>query len=170
MTPPSRSEPLVRRAGRALVVDQGGRVLMIRGEDPADPARGGFWFPPGGGLEGDETVEHAIRRELREEIGLDVDRIGPLTMERESLFSMGGVWYRQFDSIHLVEAPGGFVPPTAQAADGSELVRVTDIRWFTPDELERMEEPVYPQRLVALLAHLVLHGPPDPPWSEISEQ
>ncbi|NIR35082.1 MAG: NUDIX domain-containing protein, partial [Actinobacteria bacterium] len=48
-------EARARRAGRALVVDGADRVLLIRGEDPADPSRGGFWFPPGGGVEADET-------------------------------------------------------------------------------------------------------------------
>ena len=45
-----------RRAGRAIVRSADGRVLMIRGEDPGDLARGGFWFTPGGGLDDGESI------------------------------------------------------------------------------------------------------------------
>ncbi len=161
-------EARARRAGRALVVDGADRVLLIRGEDPADPSRGGFWFPPGGGVEADETVEDATRRELREELGLEIGDLGPVVMERESLFRMDEVWYRQYDSIRLVEAPPGFEPPSPESTDELELATVTEIRWFTTAELRRLGEPVYPRRLVALLDHLRRHGPPDPPWQEVA--
>jgi 8-oxo-dGTP pyrophosphatase MutT (NUDIX family) len=161
--------PPPRRAGRALVVDDRFRVLMIRGEDPADRARGGFWFTPGGGAEGDETSEDATRRELLEELGLEVGELGPVVMERESLFSIEEVWYRQHDTIRLVEAPPGFDPAAGREGrdrDELELTRITEMRWLTTDELRELVEPVYPQQLVALVDHLRRHGPPDPPWQE----
>jgi ADP-ribose pyrophosphatase YjhB (NUDIX family) len=32
---------------------------------------GGWWTIPGGHIEGDETLEEAVRREVREETGVD---------------------------------------------------------------------------------------------------
>ena len=43
-----------------------------------------YWVLPGGRLEGHETLEAALRRELKEELGLDA-RVGPLAIVCESL-------------------------------------------------------------------------------------
>lgn len=51
----------------AAVVREDGRVLAIQRRDNA------HWEPPGGVLELDETIEDGLRREVREETGLEVD-------------------------------------------------------------------------------------------------
>jgi 8-oxo-dGTP diphosphatase len=54
----------------AVIVDDAGRVLL--GRRAFDPAAG-RWDLPGGFLEEDEDPITALRREVREETGLDVD-------------------------------------------------------------------------------------------------
>lgn len=39
------------------------------------PARGGFWQPVTGGVEGDENLAHAASREAREETGFAAERL-----------------------------------------------------------------------------------------------
>lgn len=51
----------------AAVVRDDGRVLVIQRCDNA------HWEPPGGVLELDETIEDGLRREVREETGLEVE-------------------------------------------------------------------------------------------------
>jgi 8-oxo-dGTP diphosphatase len=70
VAPPRRPEVAVG----AVLLDGEGRVLLIqRGQLPAL----GRWTIPGGRVEFGETIEEALRRELRAETGLD-GRIGPL--------------------------------------------------------------------------------------------
>lgn len=62
--------PLVS-VGGVVIVD--GRVALIRrGNEP----RKGEWSIPGGKLELGETLVEGVRREVREETGLDVEVVG----------------------------------------------------------------------------------------------
>lgn len=72
------TEPRV--SARAVVLDQRGRVLLIRHSD-TDRA---FHVLPGGRVEPGETAAEAAHREVREETGLQVD-IGELLWVREYL-------------------------------------------------------------------------------------
>lgn len=57
----------------AVVVRNGHVLLERRGQPPAQ----GSWSLPGGLVDGGETLHDAIRREVREECGIEVE-VGPL--------------------------------------------------------------------------------------------
>lgn len=64
------SQPLVG-VGAVIVTDN--NILLIRrGKPPAQ----GFWSLPGGAVELGETLEAALRREIKEECNLDIE-VGP---------------------------------------------------------------------------------------------
>ena len=163
------AERLTRLAGRAIVIGADRRLLMIRGIDPADPGRGAFWFTPGGGLADGESLADGTRRELREEIGLDVDELGSVVMERTDLFSMDGEWFQQRESIHIGEVPAGFEPRPTVITDLERSV-ITEIRWMSLDELRGGEEPYYPAELVELVEHYLAQGQSDSPWRDIDDE
>jgi len=85
-----------RRAGRVLVIDAGGRVLLLHGFDPARP-REPYWFTIGGGAEPGESLAQAAARELSEETGISADaaELGEPVWHEVSEFSFDGTSYRQ---------------------------------------------------------------------------
>jgi ADP-ribose pyrophosphatase YjhB (NUDIX family) len=148
-------EPPPRHAVRALVIDEADRVLLYRFVSPGGES---FWSTPGGGMEEGESAEEAIRRELREEVGLrDVD-LGPCIWTREDLF----VWHRvvhQIERIYLVRVERHTVAPEVDLTDEG----MQEHRWWTLAELEATRDELTPRRLPALVRALFDHGPPAEP-------
>ena len=64
----------------AAIFDSQNRVLVA--QRPAHVHQGGLWEFPGGKLEPGESAEQALRRELQEELGIDVVRARPLIQIR----------------------------------------------------------------------------------------
>ncbi len=59
----------------AALIDADGRVLVA--QRPIDKPLGGLWEFPGGKLEPGETPEAALKRELREELAIEICCVTP---------------------------------------------------------------------------------------------
>ena len=73
------------------LIDADGRVLLA--QRPEGKSMAGLWEFPGGKVEPGETPEHALIRELREELGIDTWQscLAPLTFASHS-----------YDEFHLL--------------------------------------------------------------------
>lgn len=155
----SVSEPRLRRATRAVVLDDADRVLLVR-FDFDDRV---VWATPGGGIEEGESDEHAIRRELMEETGLEDFELGPLVWTRTHHVPLGGGrWDGQTERYYLVRTPA-FDPAPRLTWEELRSENMTDVRWWTRRELEATEALFAPRRLPLLVGELILHGPPAEP-------
>ncbi|MDG4787885.1 NUDIX hydrolase [Micromonospora sp. WMMD1102] len=95
--PPARP----RVSSGALFVDDDGRILLV------DPTYKAFWNVPGGAVDVGESPRAACRREVREELGLDV-AVGALLVVAWTAESPDGRVFFVFD--------GGTLPPQRRAA------------------------------------------------------
>lgn len=145
----------IRRAARALVMDEQHRVLLVRLEF----ATWQGWVLPGGGIEGDEDEVATVRRELAEEVGLvDVDLLGPI-WERTVMFADPIAYDGQVDRIWFVRC-ASFDPTPALPWDALNAEGMTDLRWWTRHEIAASAETFAPRRLAMLLGDLVEQGLP----------
>jgi 8-oxo-dGTP pyrophosphatase MutT (NUDIX family) len=154
----------IRRAVRALVLDPDDRVMLVRFEFPTAT----IWATPGGGQEEGEDDEATLRRELVEELGLEVAGLGPHIWTRTHVVAfLDGLWDGQRDHVYLVRTPV-FVPAPALTWEQLVAERVHELRWWTVAELAAAERDgvrFAPTRLPELVAALVREGPPAAPIS-----
>jgi TDG/mug DNA glycosylase family protein len=141
--------PYDRSAVRALVVDADGRVLLVQFARSVGDER--WWGTPGGGVDPGESDEEALRRELREEVGLHDFEIGPLVFEHDGEFPWAKRLYRQHNRTHLVRVHAH--EPVASVDLAAEGVR--DVRWWTLDELASSQETFAPRDLPSRVRNLL---------------
>jgi len=135
-----------RPAARILLVDGEDRVLLMRFTPDDRPP---LWCTPGGAVDPGESYAQAARRELWEEVGLDID-CGPevaqricefLTFERVEVIA-DERYFRVDIDRHEVRA-GALTDLEQRVLAGS--------RWFARAELADWPETIYPADLEQLL-------------------
>lgn len=73
----------------AFLADETGRILLIR--RAKDPGKGKLG-PPGGFVDVNETAEIAVRREVKEEVNLDILGLRYLASFPNEYLSHGRIW------------------------------------------------------------------------------
>ncbi|WP_242607849.1 NUDIX hydrolase [Xylanimonas ulmi] len=143
-----------RRAARVVVLDDAGRVLVVRGHDADQPERS-WWFTLGGGIDPGESEVEAALRELREEAGIALtpaDLVGPV-MTRAGYFHFFAETCRQDEVFFLARVPEGVEPDDAGWTDVEREV-LDQMAWLSPIELREQPLEVFPTALPDVVERL----------------
>jgi 8-oxo-dGTP diphosphatase len=112
-----------------VITDDRGRALLIQRRDNH------HWEPPGGVLELDETIHDGLRREVREETGLDVEPI-----------ALTGVYKNMNRAIIALVFRCKTTGGQLQATDEAE-----GYRWATKAEIRELASEAYAIRVLDAL-------------------
>lgn len=147
MPPPHR-----RQAARVLLLDDQYRVLLIRFEIVRQGEDFVFWATPGGGLEPGEDPAAAARREIAEELGLEIDLAGPVH-EAMARFEHEGLPIENTDIFFIGRC--GESEPRLIGATQDERQAMRAIRWWTADEIVASAETIFPPDLADVVRKAV---------------
>ena len=118
--------PLVGVGG--FIHDEGGKVLMIKRKFEPNKGR---WSLPGGLVEVGETLEEAARREVREEVGIDVTLEGVLQVVDEVITDENDRVKYHFILIDYLMSP---LSTAITLNDESE-----EFAWFEPEQVDGLD-------------------------------
>jgi 8-oxo-dGTP diphosphatase len=133
---------LLTPCAAAVVLDEAGRVLLIRRGD------GAGWSLPGGMMEPGERLDRCLVREVQEETGLMVEPVRLIGVYSDP--AVNHITYPNGDQIHIVSATfeccvvGGQLRP-----DGDESLEVA---YFDPNALPKTLVPAHRVRIPDALA------------------
>ena len=110
----------------AIIVDNRGRLFLARRGIKAKNERG-LWEFPGGSVEFGETMAAALRREMREEFGIEITVGELLDVVDHILKEEGQHWV----------SPTYLCTITAGEPHIMEPEKCAEIGWFRPDEVPK---------------------------------
>jgi 8-oxo-dGTP diphosphatase len=132
-SPMASAHPHVRVV--AAVIERDGKYLITQRRSTA--VLPGLWEFPGGRVEEKESDETALRRELRERVGVDVEVKGRMA---QRLHHYDG--YSVELNLYQTEILAGHEP---------KALRVADFRWVASSEFEKYRFPAADQATMDLL-------------------
>jgi 8-oxo-dGTP pyrophosphatase MutT (NUDIX family) len=149
------SRPQARVAGRVLVLDPSGRVLLLNTRQAVGSERTN-WVAPGGGVEAGESVVDAAARELFEETGIVAafSADAPVAAVERAVFRIGDWHLDQTDHyvVHRLDDALGDLDRSGWTQ--MERDTVLDWRWWSAGELRATSEWFWPADLPDVLDRL----------------
>lgn len=127
-----------KKIGVAVIRDD--RDLILIDRRLAKGLLGGFWEFPGGKIEGNETVQECIKREILEEIGIDI-AVDSHLITIDHTYSHFRVNLQVYNCRYL----------SGQA----RAIECEEIRWVTIQELDNYTFPAANQEIIRALKDMV---------------
>jgi A/G-specific adenine glycosylase len=129
-----RRKPLPRKIAAVAVIYQNGKILIDKRQP--DGLLGGLWEFPGGKVKKGESLKTALRREIKEELGITIRDIHPLMTVRHT-YSHFSVTLHVFRCAHASKTP--------------KCRTCMEYKWVFPKQLKNFAFPAANQKIIAAL-------------------
>jgi A/G-specific adenine glycosylase len=123
-----------KQIGVAVIRNEAQQILIDRRK--AEGLLGGLWEFPGGKIEPEETVEDCIKREIKEELDIDIE-VG------EHLISINHAYTHFRITLH--------VHYCRHLSGEPQTLECDEIRWVTLDEIDQYPFPKANTKIIAAL-------------------
>lgn len=123
-----------KHIGVAVIYGKDGRILIDRRKQ--EGLLGGLWEFPGGKIEPDESVEDCVRREIQEELGIEVE-VQDRLITIEHAYTHFKVTLNVFNCTHLSGTP--------------QPIECDEVKWVTLDEIDEYPFPKANGQIIAAI-------------------
>ncbi len=113
-----------KQIGVAVITDAQGNILIDRRKQ--EGLLGGLWEFPGGKIEPGESVEACVKREIMEELGIEIE-VGSRLITIDHAYTHFRVTLNVFNCTHLSGEP--------------KPIECDEVKWVTLDEIEEYPFP-----------------------------
>ena len=134
------SVPPHKNIGAAVIWNQQGQILIDRRRPEGQ--MGGLWEFPGGKIEPGESVEECIKREIKEELGIEIE-VGEHLITIEHTYSHLRITLTVHHCQHLSGEP--------------QTLECDEIRWVWTNELEKFSFPQANTQIIAAIQNNIHH-------------
>ena len=123
-----------KQIGVAVIYNDDGLILIDRRKQ--EGLLGGLWEFPGGKIEPNETFEDCVRREIKEELDIEIEIIDPL-ITIDHAYSHFKVTLNVFNCSHISGEP--------------KPLECDEIKWVTLDEIDSYPFPKANGQIIAAI-------------------
>lgn len=143
----------VRKSSRAIVLNKENRIFLFQYKFDYLAENNTIWITPGGSLEEGESFDDALKREVYEELGVQLTKECPEVYYRNPIYTLqSGEKVQSVEKFFLValeEESFSFDHWTE-----SEKKRMLAGKWWSVEEIEKSEDEFFTKDILRIMMEL----------------
>lgn len=150
----------LRKSVKVLLLNDKNELLLMCADDPKTTNvegkyHGRFWFPIGGKIELNETIEETAIREIFEETGIPMQelKLGPIVWFGKFELILNGTLTNLHQTFLVAKTSTQNITLNNLTAD--EQLIIQNVSWFSLDKIQSCSEIIYPVLLKQYISDIM---------------